>query len=357
VDSDLHPANTLLAFLRCASCRFAALYYVPFYAGLTQAGHGTMGLALLAAVFWIIYSLSIEVTNRITDRAEDAINRPERTGLCARVGWQRLRRLEIAGWSAVGVLDILWLYLNPNALLAVLLVGGLAFGIGYSRGPRLARSRYIGFVVLNLVFGGVFLLGWAAGASFTEPTGPPWHELAEFAPLAVVVGLFVVTLAGIKDITDRRGDLSVGYRSPFVDMLDRRQSMWLMGLAATPFVLICGFAVTGLLPLRLLALLAFAPLSALLVEAVLRADNAQARLVVRELFYRYWFVFSSVALLTFIPQLALLYATAAALLYWVIATRWLHWTQPVTLADIKRLVRTTTIRRSLRAAPPTPWRP
>jgi 4-hydroxybenzoate polyprenyltransferase len=357
VDTGSHPDSALLAFLRCASCRFAALYFVPFYAGLTQAGHGTIATALLGAVFWIVYSLSIETTNRLTDRAEDAVNRPERTRLCARVGWQRLQRLEIALWCAVGALGILWLYLNPNALLAILLVGGLVFGIGYSRGPRLARARYIGLVVLNLVFGGVFLLGWAAGALLTPLTGAPWHQLVAFVPLALVVGAFVVTLAGIKDITDRRGDLNVGYRSPFVDMLDRRHHSSFKALAATPFVLVCVFTLSGLLPLRLLALLAFAPISALVVEAVLRADSPRAQLVVRELFYRYWFAFSSVALLIFISRLALLYATSVAALYWVLATRWLHWTQPVRFIDIKQLVRTTTTRPRPLPAPPALRRP
>ncbi|HEY2283059.1 MAG TPA: UbiA family prenyltransferase [Solirubrobacteraceae bacterium] len=330
-----HQESIARSLLRCASCRFAALYFVPFFAGLVLTGGDTILGALLAAAFSLAFSTSVEVTNRLTDRVEDAVNRPERTALCERVGWQRLQAFEVASWCTVAGLGVLWLCLNPSPLLAGLLLAGAVFGVGYSRGPRLARARYAGLVVLNLTFGGVFVLGWAAGTSFRD--APAWHQLASFAPLAVVVGVFVVTLAGIKDITDRHGDLSVGYRSPFVDILDRRRSNWLMALAAAPFALVCLFTLAGLLAPRLLALVAFAPSSVLVVEAALNANTPHERLVVREIFYRYWFIFSSASLLLFTPRPDLLIAIAGAWLYWIMATRWLHWTPSVTFTDIKAL--------------------
>jgi 4-hydroxybenzoate polyprenyltransferase len=352
VDKISYTIGATRSLLRCASCRYAALYFVPVYAGLTLAGRGTIVSMLLAGIFCFMFSVSVEVTNRLTDRAEDTINRPERTALCAKVGWHRLQVVEVAGWCAVVVLDALWLYLNPSPIFAGLLLSSAVFGVGYSRGLRLVRVRYIGLVVLNLAFGGVFVLGWAAGTVFIHGATRHWDQLASFAPLAVVVGIFVVTLAGIKDITDRDGDLSVGYRSPFVDLLERRKSSWLKALAAAPFVLICAFTLTGLLPLRLFALVAFAPCSALLVKAVLNVNTPHTRLVVRELFYRYWFVFSSASLLLFIPRLALVLATIGATLYWVIATQWLHWTPPVTMTEFRDLLGASGSRHSPRPMPP-----
>jgi 4-hydroxybenzoate polyprenyltransferase len=344
--------GSLRSFLRCASCRFAALYFVPFFAGVVQAGRGTVGRALLGAVFWLAYSISIEVTNRLTDRVEDEVNRPERTQFCIDVGWRSLQRVEIAGWCVVLAIDCLWLWLNPSVVLAVLLVAGLAVGIGYSRGPRLARMRYVGLAVLNLVFGGVFLLGWAAGSSFSGRGELAWRHLAAFGPLAVIVGVFVVALAGIKDITDRGGDLAVGYRSHFVDILDRERTTLLRGLAGLPFLLVLAFALWRLLPLREVTLLMFAPLSALVLDAVSHAETARDRMVVRELFYAYWLVFSSAALLLFVPRVSLGLAVAGALLYWSIATRWLHWAQSVTIAEIRGLVRQAAGRERRPAANP-----
>jgi 4-hydroxybenzoate polyprenyltransferase len=253
------------------------------------------------------------------------------------------------------ILDLFWLRLNSNVGLAALLGVGFLLGIGYSRGPRLARTRFIGLVVLNLVFGGVFILGWTASASFAPPHGPQWQQPLAFLPLAAVVGTFVVTLVGIKDITDRDGDLAVGYSSPFVDMVQGHAAMRLRAIAAMPFLLLVGFTLAGLLPLRLLALGAFAPVSALVVEAVLRTNTSRGQMVIRELFYNYWFIFSSAALILFIPRLSLLCGVIGAFGYWVISTRWLHWTEPLTITDIRGFLHTASRGRPRMSA--ATWRP
>ena len=347
------PLESVLTVLRCGSCRFAALYFVPFYAAVVQARGTSFDYTLLSAAYWMVYSLSVEITNRLADRVEDAVNRPERTRLCVRVGWDTLGRVEVAGWCLVAALDVAWLGLNDSLALAALLALGIVLGITYSRGPRLARTRFVGLVVLNLVFGGVFVLGWAAATPF--PHGTQWRLPLSFLPLAGVVGTFVVTFAGIKDITDRRGDLAVGYRSAFVDMLERNAAVRLWTLAAMPFLLVLAFTLMGLLPLRLLALTMFAPLSGYVVLALLHSVTPRERMVVRELFYSYWLVFSSTALVLFIPRLSLLCAATAAIAYWALATRWLHWTQPVTLSEIGRLPRTTRTRSATRIDA-TAWR-
>lgn len=342
---DIRVEGNLRAFLRGTSVRFVALYFVPFYAGMALAGKGTLGYAALGVLYWLVFSFGIEATNRLTDRSEDEVNRPERTQMCAQVGWRTIQRVEIVSWCGVVAFNVLWLYLNSNVLLAVLAVGGVVAGIGYSRGPRLSRARYIGFVLLNLVFAGVFMFGWAAGAPFSRAGGPDWHQLTSFAPVAVIVSSFVVSFAGIKDLTDRRGDLAIGYRSPFVDMLERGQTGWLKAIACIPFAFTLIFTVAGLLPLRFIVLLAFVPVSVVVVETILRAQEPRERMVVREIFYNYWFAFSSAALLLLIPRLDLLLAVGVSFAYWVLATRWLHWVEFVTIAEFKRLMYTVTTRR------------
>jgi 4-hydroxybenzoate polyprenyltransferase len=332
----LEYLSNIRALLRCTSCRFAAIYFVPFYAGLIQAGRKTVTLGLLGAVFCFVFSLSVEATNRLTDRIEDEVNHPDRTQLCARVGWQRLRSTELVGWLIVGVLDGLWLSINENIVLAVLLVTGFVIGISYSRGLRLARIRYIGIIVLNLVFADAFLQGWAT--SFSRSDDRSWQQLLAFVPLAIIIGVFVMGLAGIKDLTDRHGDLIAGYNSHFAEMVERQRTTALKVVSVVPFFLLLSFILLGWLSVRLLGLLVFAPFSMLMVE-VLRYSHAPRELmVIRELFYTYWLVFSSVALLLFTPRVTLLCAFVGALFYWTIATRWFHWVQPIKRSDIKRLV-------------------
>jgi 4-hydroxybenzoate polyprenyltransferase len=325
--------HRIIAFLRCSSCRFAALYFGPFCGGLVQAGRATAAYFALGAGFWMLHSLGIEVTNRLADRMEDAINRPERTALCAVVGWQTLKAIEHAIWYAVLIFDIVWI------LLAGLLTGSSGLGIAYSRGARFSRHRFVGFITLNLLFGGAFLLGWSVGDPFGGPGNSAWNQLGAFLPLLVAVGLFILALAGIKDITDRQGDVRIGYRSFFLELVEHRSSAVLGSVAGAPFFAILAFALAGLLPIRLLALMAFAPVSAIVVSAARSARAGFDRMLVREAFYGYWLAFSSSALLLFLPRPALAGAIVAATAYWVLATRWLHWGAPLGAAGLVRIMR------------------
>ncbi|HKG03497.1 MAG TPA: UbiA family prenyltransferase [Conexibacter sp.] len=332
--------RNLRALLQCASCRFGALYYVPFCAGMAAAGTLSLATALLGAAFWLTLGMAIEVTNRLADRVEDAVNRPERTALCETVGWELLARVQLLLWGLVVVATAVWVALAPNALLLLLLVSGAGFGLAYSRGPRLARHRALVFVVLSGTFVGPFCLGVAAGdplAGTASTAG--FAQLGEFVPLFWVLTLFISSLAGIKDITDRAGDEAIGYRSAFVAFAERHGTAALTALAAVPFAALVGFVAAGQLPARALALLVFLPLSAGVALAVRGAHDRPAdQLLVREALYDHWLAFTTATLLVCFPSLGLLAALAGAWLWWLVASRWLHWGAPLRLADLPRVV-------------------
>jgi 4-hydroxybenzoate polyprenyltransferase len=205
------------------------------------------------------------------------------------------------------------------------LAASVGLGLVYSRGIRLSRSRAFAPLTLNLLFGGSFLLGWSAGNPLRQSGDYAWSQFLMFLPLLVVVGLFVLALAGIKDITDREGDVRVGYRSLFVDLVERPSSALIVGVASMPFLGLLAFVLGGLLPARLLLLMALAPVSAIIVSATRRAHTGSEKLLIREAFYGYWLAFSSAALLLFLPSAALAAAIGATAAYWACATRWLHW--------------------------------
>lgn len=326
------------AFLRCASCRFAALYFVPFAAGMALAGRASAAIVLFAAAFWIAHSLGIELTNRLSDRREDEVNRPERTALCAQVGWGSLRRAQGVVWAVVLAMDGLWLLLAGSLPFAAMLALSFAIGVGYSRGARISRVRYVGLLIFNLLFAGVFVMGWTVGDPLTRSPGD-WHALLRCVPLLIVVGVFIVTLVGLKDVTDRLGDLRIGYRSPFVDALEAGDARLLRGLATLPFALIALFACLSLLPVRLTALFVFAPASALLVEAAQGARARADQLLVREIFYTYWLLFCSASLLLLRPSMTLALVVVGAVLYWQLTTVWLHWGEALRPGDLGRALR------------------
>jgi 4-hydroxybenzoate polyprenyltransferase len=330
--------RTLRALLQCASCRFGALYYVPFCAGLAAAGTLSVLGALLGAAFWLALGLAIEVTNRLADRVEDAVNRPERTALCALVGWQRLARIQLLLWGTVVASAGVWLALAPNALLLLLIVSGAGFGIAYSRGPRLARHRALVFVVLSGTFVGPFCLGFAAGDPLGAASDAGFAQLGEFVPLFWVLTLFISSLAGIKDITDRAGDEAIGYRSAFVAFAERHGTAALTALGAVPFAALTVFVAASLLPARALALLAFLPLSVVVALAVRGAHDRPAdQLLVREALYHHWLAFTTATLLACFPSVELAVALGGGWLWWILASRRLHWTAPLRLGDLPRV--------------------
>jgi 4-hydroxybenzoate polyprenyltransferase len=331
-------AGRVRAFLQCASCRFAALYFMPFCAGLAAAGHPSAAGVLLGAGFWLLLTLAIEVTNRLADRTEDAVNRPERTALCEAVGWERLERAQLALWALVAAAAAAWLALVPNALLALLIASGAGFGIAYSRGPRLARNRALVFVVLSGTFVGPFCLGFAAGDPFAGASDASFGQLGRFVPLFWVLTLFITCLAGIKDITDRAGDEAIGYRSAFLQLVDRHGTAALAVLATIPFAALAAFVAAGSLPPRALALLAFLPVSIGLGLAVRGAHDRPAdQLLVREALYHHWIAFTMATLLVCFPSTFLLVSLLAGWLYWILATRYLHWGPAPRLADAPRV--------------------
>jgi 4-hydroxybenzoate polyprenyltransferase len=321
-------------FVQCASCRFSALYFIPFCGGLAAADDVRVAPLLLAAAFWIVLTLAIETTNRLADRVEDAINRPERTQLCERVGWPRLARLQAVLWGAVGAAAAAWLALAPGWLLAGLIGLGVCAGIGYSRGPRLARHRLLVFVMLSGTFVGPFSLGWVAGSPGAGIAD--FSRLGQFTSLFWVATLFITSLAGIKDITDRRGDEAIGYRSAFLALVDRHSTAALAFVAALPYVALAGFVAAGSLPARMLVLVAVLPVSIALGLAVRGAGtSAGEQLAVREALYLHWLAFTSAAVLARYPSVPLLAAIAAAWAWWVLASRSLHWSAPLRLADLR----------------------
>lgn len=331
--------RTLHALLRCASCRFGALYYVPFCAGMAAAGTLSAATALLGAVFWLLLGLAIEVTNRLADRVEDAVNRPERTALCEAVGWRLLARVQFALWGAVVVGTFTWLALAPNALLALLIVAGAGFGLAYSRGPRLARHRVLVFVVLSGTFVGPFCLGFAAGDPFGDASTAGFAQLGRFVPLFWVLTFFISSLAGVKDITDRVGDEAIGYRSAFVAFAERHGTAALTALAAVPFVALTAFVAAGSLPARALWLLALFPLSVAIALAVRGAHDRPAdQLLVREALYHHWLAFTTATLLVCFPSLGLAAALAVAWVWWIGASRYLHWSTSLRPREIPRVI-------------------
>ena len=342
-----HPHHrrllTLRTISRVGSCRFTAYYWLTCALGLYAGGRGTVPWLVFAALFWLVYCLATELLNRITDRAEDAVNRPERTTMCDAVGFRRLSWLAAMFYSLLIALASVWIAFAPTVTLAALLAINIVISYEYSRGLRLKTRRRLGPVALMALVTAPLLTGWATG-------GDTSGLLDKGVPLLVVVALFFGGLVGIKDITDVVGDLKIGYSSVWVALAtSSRRRLPFAVVVALPFGLLLGLVIGGVLPGELAWLVTLGPLSAAVVVAAARASSPEERSVAREAMYHHIALFLAATLVLYDASIASLVTGAVGFSAWVVASRYLHWTRLVTFrsAEIWRaLVGNAAMRRT-----------
>lgn len=331
-----------VALLRCTSCRFTAIYFLPFFGALVGGGLGTISWAAFGCLLWFAHSTGTEAVNRLSDRREDGVNRPERTALCEQVGWGRVRIVALAAWALVGILDVGALSVRRSVPLAVLLVLGVVAAVGYSYGLRLGRRGYVSLFVLTFPFGGTFMIGWTLAHPILD--APALRDLVFLAgPLLVVAAASLATLAGVKDLTDVAGDEAAGYHSAWIRFLRTHRAPVVFAVVSAPYLLLVLLLAAGAVPARDWAVLALLPAVLALARCFTRSRSHTEHMAAREVFYLYWLALESVAMWCYAPQAQTVVAAGAAAVWWLLATRYLHWHAGIDralLAAVRRLLTT-----------------
>jgi 4-hydroxybenzoate polyprenyltransferase len=327
--------------LRCGSCRFAAFYFLPAYAAMSRDGRSSWPWIAAAVAYWWFLSLATELTNRLGDRTEDEINRPERTALCNIVGFRTIAAVAVTCWVLVLVADVGWVIAWPSAFLATLLLLAAFFGITYTYGPRLKRSRYASLAVLTFPFCGTLLVGWSLGGAHAAHDRT--HDLLfSVLPFCIYLGMTIALLAGIKDITDVAGDARIGYKSAWIQLVRSRPEPVVAAVISLPTLLLLILVAGGVFPSRMVFLVLAFPCSWLIAllgrHAIAGAQAASAR----EAAYTYWLGFLAAALLLYAPSTGLAIAVAGGAAYWLATSRWLHWSQPLSMEKIRGLTTVVT---------------
>jgi 4-hydroxybenzoate polyprenyltransferase len=325
------PIGVPVALLRCTSVRFVVYYFLAYYCALAGTGGDRARWVALGTVYWFLHSTATEALNRVADQPEDRINRPERTLLCLRVGYPRLRRVAVAGYVLLAALGVGWVVALPSLPLAVLLVLANFFSINYSYGLRLCRYRFLSLLVLTFPFMGTFCIGWTVGRSELDSGG--WADFAAHGlPLVVVGGLALGTLSGVKDLTDVVGDRRQGYRSGWLWLVRGRAAVVAAAVGALPFAVLASVAAAGALPTRDLWLLVFLPVALLLANASRVSRHPAEHLAVREFFYNYWAVFVATLTVLHVARPAAAVTALSCLAVWRLASRHLHWAEDTSTA-------------------------
>jgi 4-hydroxybenzoate polyprenyltransferase len=315
--------------LRIGSCRFTAFYWMSCAVGLCASGRGTAFWLAFTFGFWLLYCLASELLNRLADRAEDEVNRIERTALCERLGFDRVRVMVVVLYALVVIWAGVWFALAPSPALAGLLAFDVLVSYNYSRGIRLKRRRWLGTLALMTPVTAPLLTGWATGGTLTD--------LVEHGvPLALVLALFFGGLVGIKDLTDVAGDRAVGYSSVWVAVAAAGRRLPLVAAGALPFLLLLGLVLGGVVPSALALLLALAPASAAVILAASRADSEYERAVAREAMYQHTALFLTLTLAIVAVSSGVVSGVVVSVLGlagWQLASRQLHWNRLLTLRD------------------------
>jgi 4-hydroxybenzoate polyprenyltransferase len=333
--------NKLLAVLRVGSCRFAAFYFLSFQLALLRAGQNGIRWIVFGFFFWLLHCLGVELLNRYSDRVEDRINRPDRSRICEGIGYQRIRDASIVIWTILALVYATWLFWQPSRMLGLLLWTGLFAGVCYSILWRFKTKRLLSLGALTFPFGGPFLIGWIAGNRF-QTAEFLREDLVRLVPFLLMVGSFACGHAGIKDITDIAGDRAIGYRSlwvSWISLVSHRRMILVLFSVSTWASLTTVFVAFGLLPTRYRYLLLLLPVSAALGVASARASTVLERAAVRETLYYYWFGFNALAMFLLVPNAGSAGRVVLAVLYWIVASRYFHWTDGLTLEKLRTSLR------------------
>jgi 4-hydroxybenzoate polyprenyltransferase len=320
--------------LRIGSIRFTAFYFAAFYTGLVASGHNEPFWIALILFLSLLNCLGVELANRYADRIEDEINRPVRTAMCAEFGFERIKRIAFWIYALQAPVYIVWFIEWQKTDLFLIQVVSWLTAWNYSVGLRFKARKFGVLAVLTGTFILPFCFGWAIHAN-----------IFDMPPILFAVPIFVISIAGIKDITDVEGDLERGYESAFVRLMQLRSILPLLFSLSLPYFLIAALVFFQQAEAVFLGLLALSPLSLLFGVMARGAQSDEEKAAVREWMYHFWFVFLVTTMGMIHSETNHLIALAVTSAFWIVATRKLHWT--IGLRRDQASAAITILRRSL----------
>jgi len=315
----------LRATVRVTSPRFTAYYALALLAGTGASTPFGAWLVPFALVYCVAWCLAVEATNRLSDRAEDAVNQPARTAACEEAGWGTLRRVAVGGWALVVQLDMVWCAVTGSVAVAALLGLGLLVGLGYSVGPRWKARPWPALLALCAPTLLPLLTGLLTRSSTDGARGP-------VLATAGLVVLAALTTAGAKDVTDVVGDRLTGYSSVWLRLLAR--GTVLSTALVTQVVAVAALTISGVVPVTGWLALGWVALQKPALRAVVRAVTPDERRIAREGVHTTTVLGLALTVAAFQPTAFVVTAAAAAVAWWLLVSRFGHWNRVLSRASL-----------------------
>ncbi|NMM91439.1 hypothetical protein B2J88_45300 [Rhodococcus sp. SRB_17] len=292
--------------------------------GAYAVGQLSSGSLIVWTIFWLIFSFGVEWLNRLNDLPADRINQPERTRMALYFGVRGLRKICAGVWILVIGMAVTLVEVTVDTgvgrlCLAIALAWNILLGIGYSFNRFFKRRPKLVQVVLGTIPINPWLVGMAAvGGGHLDVRG--WVVVVS---ALIVLSTSSLAIAGAKDLTDVRGDRTIGYESRWLESVKSwRGTARILGVqivATMIFATAVRPAFVGGLVLIVLAL------EAAVIRAT-RAARTQAEFAaVREAMHSVSvmnIIFIGVATTQSLDYLGVALVSLAG---WALLSRWVHW--------------------------------
>ena len=240
-------------------------WFFSYFACLAGLAMGSQTPSLFVTVVaLVLFSVTTAATNQLnayTDRDEDEENLPGRVSMVDYVGPTRLRNVALGSFMAV-VFVAFWL----DTVFGVVMTVAALDCIFYSMPPLRLKARPLASL---MAFSGAFGFPLVAGYLLTSPT-------ISLPPIVAIMTFWFFTYGAVKNLPDYHGDKEAGLRTPATIFDTRRDAVvFAAALLLTPFPLILGAALSGLIATKYLLLLVFLLFLVYLLKKTFDSDTAK----------------------------------------------------------------------------------
>ena len=294
--------------LKVASIRVTLLYYISSFSSLMGTESFHPFLLLVSAFYWLLFCIGTELFNRCADARDDRFACPERSAVCAALGYGNLFGIAVMAYFFYALLSIACFVVFHSAGIVYIAFVCIFIGYNYSYGLRFKTC----FCSAQLRWGSTIALPYLAGMA---ATGEYYFSSAH-----LLYPLLALTYGVVLQMSKQPCTEYYGYRKrltflllPVVLIL-----MWQVLIGAPRFLL--------LLPL----IVCLSRLHHCLLKALAGASDALLKREVTET------ALLMVVASAFLIELATVQAAFhlfLSLLLWCACSCSLHWYQP----DYRRL--------------------
>jgi 4-hydroxybenzoate polyprenyltransferase len=236
-----HNVSVIFRLSRPRTWVFPSISLILGYS-LTGAGWAR-GLLLAVAVACLV-TASTNLVNAYADRREDLVNQPSRALWLERVGPRRVLGIAVVLYSAGVIVSA-----GLGLIFVIILTLGIAISVFYSFPPvRLKADPIRSMVSFSGAVGLPFLAGMSLNAALNLSN--PFFWLCTY---------FMFTYGTVKNLPDYNGDKKAGVKTSATIFQDIRSAIIFSSvLLSTPYFLLAGLVMTGLVGTTYLLDLGFA---------------------------------------------------------------------------------------------------